>query len=471
VNTADSVCRLSAAELAHHIRKKKVSPVEVVRAYLNRIERLNPKLNAFAHLDPAGALKQAHAAEQACAGGETLGALHGVPVTVKSCMEVAGLRCESGTELRRGHVATTDAALVARLRAAGAVILGTTNAPEFNMSYETDGPLYGRTNNPWNLECTPGGSSGGEAAAIAAGCSAAGLGTDGAGSIRVPAHFSGICGLKPTPGRLPISGHYPPVGGPFALLGVIGPLARAVADLKLLFEVLAGPDWGDACSAPVPVQWRDEKELRGYRVAYFEDDARTPVTPETRAAVRAAAEALKRAGYEVAPFRPEGLERARQISMLLFGWGGAAALRPLMKGREATLPILKEYLAGGEPRVTAEELLNAWFERDAVRAQVLAQMEKYPVLLCPVAALPAFRHGERAWSIEGETLRYLDAFSYCQWFNLLGNPAVVVPVGRSPEGLPIGVQVVGRPYEEEVILAVAACIEEESGGWQPPPLG
>lgn len=471
MSSVDSVCRLSAAELAHHIREKKISPLEVVRAYLHRIERLNPRLNAFAHLDPEGALKQAQAAEQACARGQPLSPLHGVPVTVKSCMQVAGLRCESGTELRRGHVAATDAPLVARLRASGAIILGTTNAPEFNMSYETDGPLYGRTDNPWDLERTPGGSSGGEAAAIAAGCSAAGLGTDGAGSIRVPAHFTGICGLKPTPGRLPISGHYPPVGGPFALLGVVGPLARTVTDLKLLFEMLAGPDWADACSAPVPVRWPDERELRRYRVGYFEDDSRTPVTRETQAAVRAAAEALRRAGFEVGPFRPEGLERARQISMLFFGWGGAAALRPLMKGREVTLPILKEFLAEGEPAVTAEELLNAWFERDTIRAQVLTQMDEYPLLLCPVCAIPAFRHGERAWSIEGETVRYLDAFSYCQWFNLLGNPAAVVPVGRSPDGLPIGVQVVGRPFEEEIILAIAASIEQECGGWQPTPLG
>jgi len=462
---------LSAAEMARQVRAKKIPPVELVRAHLERIEQLNPKLNALVHVDAEGALKQAKEREQTLARGEAAGALPGVPLTVKSCMEVAGLRCESGTELRRGHVGETDATLVARLRAAGAVILGTTNVPEFNMSYETDGPLYGRTHNPWDLERTPGGSSGGEAAAIAAGLSAGGLGTDGAGSIRVPAHFSGICGLKPTPGRIPITGHYPPVGGPFAILGVIGPLARTVEDLKLLFEVVAGADWGDPASAPVESRWPDADELQRLRVACFEDDGRTPVTPETQAAVQAAAAGLKRAGFEVAPFRPQGLERARQIGMLWFGWGGLMALRAAMGPRADELPITREYLdlMGGEPRVTAEELLNSWFERDTVRMQVLAQMQEYPVLLCPVCSVPAFRHGERAWTVEGQTVRYLDVFSYTQWFNLLGFPAVSVPVGRSPEGLPIGVQVVGRPWDEEVVLAVAEVVEREAGGWQAPP--
>ncbi len=470
----DSLTHRSAVEMARMIRDKKISPVELVQAHLDRIERLNPQLNAFVSVDSARALEAARKAEAAVMQGAALGPLHGVPVTIKSCMDVAGLRCESGTQLRAGHIAEADAPLVARLRAAGAIILGNTNVPEFNMSYETDGPLYGRTKNPWDLERTPGGSSGGEAAAIAAGCSAGGVGTDAAGSIRVPAHFSGICGLKPTPGRIPITGHYPPVGGPFALLGVIGPLARTVGDLQLLFEVVAGPDRGDVCSAPVPVRWpTEEEEKRRLRIGYFEDDGRTPVTPETRAAVRTAAEALRRAGFEVAPFRPEGLEPARQLCWFFFGWGGMTALRPLMNGREVDLPILKEYLAetAGEPPVTAESLLNAWFERDALRIRMWAQMEEFPVLLCPVCAVPAFRHGERAWKIDGRTVRYLDAFSYTQWFNPLGNPAAVVPVGRSPEGLPIGVQVVGRPYEEEVVLAIAAKIEQQCGGWQAPPLG
>lgn len=461
---------LSAAAQAQRIRDKQFSPTELARAHIERIERLNPKLNAFAHFDPDGALRQARAAEKALSSGKATGPLHGVPVTVKSCMEVKGLRCESGTELRRGHIGETDSTVVARLRAAGAVILGTTNAPEFNMSYETDGPLYGRTSNPWDLERTPGGSSGGESAAIAACLSAGGLGTDGAGSIRVPAHFAGICGLKPTPGRIPLSGHYPPVGGPFAILGVIGPLTRTIKDLKLLFEVVAGADWQDAASAPVELRWPGKEGLRRLKVGVFEDDGRTPVTPETRAAVQAAAAGLKKGGVSVVPFRPEGLERARQINMLWFGWGGLQALRGALGERADSLPILEEYLLDGEPQVTAEELLNSWFERDTVRMQILEQMERLPVLLCPVCAVPATRHGERAWTVEGQTVRYLDIFTYTQWFNLLGFPGVTVPVGHSPEGLPIGVQVVGRPWEEELVLSVAEIIERQVGGYRKPPL-
>src|SRR2546429_2812013 len=246
---------LSAREIAAQIRCKEVSPVEVTRAHLERIERLNPELNAFVDCQPEAVLAQARAAEKAILRGDELGPLHGVPLSIKSAIDVAGHRCEAGTRLRAGHIAAQDAPLVARLRAAGAVILGVTNTPELLMAWETDNLLYGRTNNPWDLSRTSGGSSGGESAAIASGCSAGGVGSDGGGSIRVPAHFTGICGLKPTPGRIPATGHYPKAGGPFALIGVVGPMARTIEDLRTLFEVMAGWDEceirdGDPCSAP-----------------------------------------------------------------------------------------------------------------------------------------------------------------------------------------------------------------------------
>lgn len=473
-----SLTRLSARAMAQKVRTKEISPVELLEAHLQRIERLNPQLNAFVSLRAEPAREEARAAEAAVMRDHPLGPLHGVPVSLKSSIDVAGLRCETGTRLRAGYTPASDAPLVARLRAAGAIVLGTTNVPEFLMAYETDNLLYGRTNSPWDLERTPGGSSGGEAAAIAACCSAAGVGSDGGGSIRVPAHFSGICGLKPTPGRVPSTGHFPPNLGPFALLGVVGPMARTVADLELLLEVMAGPDKGDPCAAPAPFRRVSDQQARRLRIGYFEDDARTPVTPETRAAVRTAAEALQRAGFQVAPFRPQGLERARQVWWLMFVQGAEMVLRPLVAGRETDLhPLLREVLemAAGLPPLTAESVLNAWMERDQLRVQLLAEMEEFPVLLCPACALPAFRHRERTWTIAGQRVGYLDpsldVMSYTQWFNLLGNPGAVVPVSRSPDGLPIGVQIVGRPYEEEAVLAVAAWIERECGGWQEPPLG
>jgi Asp-tRNA(Asn)/Glu-tRNA(Gln) amidotransferase A subunit family amidase len=366
-----------------------------------------------------------------------------------------------------------DAPLVARLRGAGAILLGVTNTPELLMAWETDNLLYGRTNSPWDLERTPGGSSGGEAAAIACGMSAGGVGSDGGGSIRVPAHFSGICGLKPTPGRIPSTGHFPESGGPFALIGVVGPMARTVADLKALFEVMQGPDDGDTCAAPVPMRWPTERQTKELRIGYFEDDGRTPVTPETRAAVITAAEALRGAGFEVEPFRPEGLEEARVLWKKFFVTAGGMLIRPMFREREHELsPVLKQFLAwsAAESPLTAETLLEAWIGRDILRAKFLAQMRKYPILLCPAAAIPAFRHGERSWKIDGKTVGYLDAWSYTEWFNLLGNPGAVVPVSHSAEGLPIGVQIVGRPWEEEQVLAVAAALEKECSAWRIPPI-
>jgi Asp-tRNA(Asn)/Glu-tRNA(Gln) amidotransferase A subunit family amidase len=462
---------LSAVSMAEQIRTKKLSPVELVEAHLTRIQELNSKLNAFVHIDFDGARRQARVAEAAVCNGEELGVLHGVPLSIKSSIQVAGMCWEAGTRLRAGIVAERDAPLVARLRQAGAIILGVTNAPELLMAWETDNLLYGRTNNPWDLARTPGGSSGGEAAAIAAGMSAGGVGSDGGGSIREPAHFSGICGLKPTPGRIPATGHFPESVGPFALLGVVGPMARNMRDLKIMFEVLQGPDDGDPSAAPVPLRWLADDDLKRIRIGYFEDDGRTPVTPETRVAVRTAAGALRQAGFQVEPFRPEGLEPARKLWWQLFGIAGGMMLGPMTKGREAELsPMLREFSQGlaDQPAHTGESLLDTWIQRDVVRMQVFAQMRDYPVLLCPVASIPAFRHGERSWQVEGKTVQYFDAWSYTEWFNLLGIPAAVVPVAKSMEGLPIGVQIVAGPWQEELVISVAAALEDQLGPYGHP---
>jgi len=259
----------SASDLASMIRGKKVSPVEVAEAYLQRIEEQNPRLNAFVHVEPERVLREAHRAEDAVHRGETLGPLHGVPLSIKSSIDVAGYRCEAGTKLRAGYIAARDAVLVDRLRAAGAVILGVTNCPELLMAWETDNLLYGRTNNPWDVARTSGGSSGGESAAIAAGMSAGGVGSDGGGSIREPAHFCGICGLKPTPGRIPALGHFPASVGPFAQLGVVGPMARTVDDLRLMFEVMAGYDDADVSAAPVALRLPAGGRAQDRSIGYF----------------------------------------------------------------------------------------------------------------------------------------------------------------------------------------------------------
>src|SRR5437879_5722013 len=238
---------------AKKVRSKEISPCEIVDAHLRRAHELHPRLNAFVHIDEAGARKQAQASLRSVLSGDALGLLHGVPLTIKSCIDVKDWPCAAGSLLRKENQPSNDAVLVRRLREAGAILLGNTNTPEFLMAYETDNRLSGKTSNPWNREYSSGGSSGGEAAAIASGCSAGGAGSDGGGSIRVPAHFCGICGLKPTPGRIPSTGHYPAGVGAFSWIGVVGPMARTIADVRALFQVMAGPDPGGALSAPVPV--------------------------------------------------------------------------------------------------------------------------------------------------------------------------------------------------------------------------
>ena len=269
----------SARKQLELVSTGQISVTELAEAHIRQIERLNPEINAFADFDAERVRMQAR---QLDAQQKTRGALHGLPVTIKSSIATAGYRCEIGSLLRKGEIPSEDAVVVARLRAAGALILGTTNCPEFLMAYETANLLHGSTRNPWKLESTPGGSSGGESAAIAAGMSAAGLGSDSGGSVRVPAHFTGICSLKPTPGRIPGRGHLPPCVGPFSILGAIGPMARTIGDVALMFEALSGQDSLDPASPPVTLRHPSAEELRTKAIGFFEDDGLVPVTPETR---------------------------------------------------------------------------------------------------------------------------------------------------------------------------------------------
>ena len=459
-----SVALLSAVEQLALLAQRKVSPLELADEHIRRIERLNPVLNALLDFDAERVRAQARQIQY--------GPLAGLPVTVKSSIAVKGHKCEIGSVLNRGFVPEEDAEVVARLRGAGATLLGTTNCPEFLMAYETDNLLYGRTANPWSLEHSAGGSSGGEAAAIASGLSACGLGSDSGGSVREPAHFCGICSLKPTPGRVPGRGHLPPNLGPFSILGVIGPMARTIGDVSLLFRVLSGRDELDPASAPVEFCEVSLEDAKRIPIGWFEDDAITPVTEETRRAVGDAAAALERQGFNVRRFRPDSLEAARTVWWKFFVQCGAMFYAPTIRWREKELsPIFQEFLSiarAAEP-LSADSLLGAWAECDIVRGRLLAEMENYPLLLTPVCSVPAFRHGQREWRIDGKTVRYLDAMRYTQWFNLLASPAAVVPVGRSAEGLPIGVQIAGKPFADEAVLAVAASLEGEFG-YCPPPI-
>src|SRR5246127_4873729 len=256
----------SAVQQLAMLRARELSVVGLAEAYLAQIEWLGPRLNVFADFDADRVRRQPRMVD---ARKAEPGPLHGLPVTVKSSIATAGYKCEIGSLIKKGDVPSEDAVVVARLRAAGALILGTTNCPEFLMAYETDNLLHGRTSNPWDLQRSPGGSSGGESAAIAAGMSAAGLGSDSGGSVRVPAHFTGICSLKPTPGRVPGIGHLPPCVGPFSTLGAIGPMARTIGDVALLFRELSGQDQHDPVSPPVPLREPTAEQLRSFTIGVF----------------------------------------------------------------------------------------------------------------------------------------------------------------------------------------------------------
>src|ERR1051325_4014592 len=312
----------SAATLATKIRSRELSPVEIVQAHLDRIEQLNPSLNAIVTIAP-DLIEQARKAEAAGTRGDVSGPLPGVALTIKDTIETAGLRTTSGSMMRAECVPARDAQSVALLKAAGAIILGKTNAAEMAMDYTADNPVFGRTNNPLNHDLTPGGSSGGEAVAIATHMSPGGLGSDLAGSVRIPAHFCGICGLKPTTGRVPGEGQFPPSSGPYSLGAVIGPMARSVVDLQILLGALSKDPFE-----------RHKQDLRGLRVAWYTDDGVAPVTGETARAVRTAAQALRDAGLIVEERRPPHVERGNELWLKMFSRASVVQLRSAYKGRE-----------------------------------------------------------------------------------------------------------------------------------------
>ena len=454
---------ISATALARAIRERKVSSTEVVAAHLVRIEAVNPALNAVVQLAAETARAQAAAADAALARGELKGPLHGVPVTIKDAIETAGLISTGGTLGRAAYTPPQDAPAVARLRAAGAIILGVTNVPEMSYGYESDNLVYGRTNNPYDLSRTAGGSSGGEAAIIAAGGSPLGLGGDFAGSIRVPAHFCGIAGLRPTPGRVPGTGYVPRLGGPVGLLSQNGPMARYVEDLSLMLPIIAGLDWRDPRVIPMPLADPGQVDLKRLKVAFYTENGIVSPTSATADAVKAAAQVLAEAGLAVVEDRPPCLEQSTELFLALLSADGGAgmAMALQMAGTQQVHPALQGLLESMRPyALSAAEFLGLWYRWDTWRSALLSFMEQVDVILSPVCAYPAMPHGTSG--------QQLAAFSYVQTYSLTGSPGVVVRAGTSPEGLPIGVQVVPRHWREDVALAVARHIETALGGWQRP---
>ena len=472
IRSASRLTDLSATGLAVAIRRADVSPVEVVDAYLDQIERVNPQLNAVVTLRVEEARAEAGAVERALRGGDQRPLL-GVPFTVKDVIATKGVRTTCGSTLYANHVPKVDATCVARLKAAGAILLGKTNCPEFALDPQTDNLIFGPTRNPWDLSRTPGGSSGGESAAIAAGCSALGVGTDFGGSLRLPAHCTGISAIRPTAGLVPGTGSLPstsplepPPPNSMAFQGqmqVIGPLARTVNDLAVALGIMAGPDSVDALAVPVPLGHVPDVDVRELRYAWCEGEGSYPVRSDLVAAIEEVARYLSRLGLRVVHRQPPGLERAEPIYSRIRSMDGLSEIREIVGNREADLSPWLQHLLLTAKAETISTLLSINVERDWLRAHFLEFMTSYQVLLMPVAALPAFPLGQRSFQIDGIDLPYLQVGACCRAISLFGCPAAVVACGRSTEGLPIGIQIVCPPFMDHIALAVASLIEQEFG--------
>jgi amidase len=427
---------LSASALAERIRAGQVSSQAVVEAHLARIAQVNPLLNAVVQLIPEAALAEAASADADLARGHLRGPLHGVPFTIKDWIETAGVICTGGYEKWRNHVPQADATVVSRLRRAGGILLGKTNVG-------WDNPVYGRTNNPHRLTQSPSGSSSGEAAIIAAGGSPLGLGSDSGGSIRTPAHFCGIAGLKPTTGRVPLTGHLPYISALNDPRTVIGPLARRVEDLALALSIIQGVDWRDASVIPMPLNdWR-AVDLTRLRVAFYTEHETAQPAPVCKQAALDAAAALADVGASVEEALPPRIEETYAITRGYWS-------RPESE-------LLDEWKADGEVHLSSEKVEEHIFTWDRFRRGMIAFMEQYDVIITPAMELPAQPHGQSEGGI-----------AYTLTYSLTGYPAAVVRVASTEDGLPVGVQVVARPWRDDVALAVAAFLEDRFGGWQRP---
>lgn len=438
--------RWTLCEMTEMLRRGAVSPAELLRAHLDQIGRVNPRVNAFIEVYEEGI------------GGGLGGPLAGVPVTVKDAFDIAGRVTTCGSLLRRNAVAREDATAVARLKAAGAVIIGKTSAPEFLYNYETDNRIIGRTNHPLDETRTPGGSSGGEAAAIASFMSAGGIGSDGGGSIREPAHFCGICGLKPTPGRVPAFGHWPEIANPTGFMGVGGPMARTASDVRLLFSVLAGHDARDPYS--VPVELRAMPSV-GARIAVMSGRR---VQRACAGAVERAVSLLGTMGHECDEFSYARIDGAHEMWRTLFVDYLTPGILAMIAGREKECSWTSRQLTKMmRETVDVGRLGEVLLRRDRMRAALLHWMGVATIIVAPAFGVTAFPHKQRRFAVEGGEIGLMEAIEAVSPWNLLGMPAMVVPMGVDEDGMPAGVQLIGAPWCEELVLDLAVRLEEARG--------
>ena len=456
----------SLAEIVRAIREREVSASEVLEAHLARIDEVNPSLNAVVQLCADRARAEAAEADAAIARGDELGPLHGAPITLKDSHDTAGVVTTGGTLGRKDFVPEADSTVAARLRAAGAILMGKTNTPELTLSGETDNLIYGQTRNPFNPERTPGGSSGGAAAIVCAGGSPLDLGSDTGGSIRLPSHFSGICGIKPTAGRVPRSGHIVPWGmGALDAWTTIGPMCRYVEDLELTLPIISGPDGVDPFIHPVPLRDPADVDLNSLNIAWYCDvDGYLEADDDTRAVLDAAVTAVAERVASVQQDTPPALAKFVDMWPRVGGGDGRAWVQRMLErwGTEEESEFLKKGFDAIEPTSTGEFTESLEYQ-DQFRSEMLQFIQPYDAIIAPVAARPAPEHGE-TYSKELRTMFYTGPYNIAGW------PGTALRCGTSSDGLPIGIQVLAHPWREDITLAIAAALERDLGGWQRPPI-
>jgi amidase len=456
----------SASRIAAEIRAGKLTSREITNACLERIEQVNPKINAVVQLVTERACREADELDRLAASGRFMGPLHGVPITIKDSLDSEGIVSTGGTMGRKDFIPQQDAPVVARLRAAGAVLLGKTNTPELTLSAETNNLIYGRTLNPYDLERSPGGSSGGSAAIIACGGAALELGSDTGGSIREPAHLCGITGIKPTSGRTPRSGHIVPYGGGVMdSLTQIGPMARYVEDLVLALPIICGPDGRDPAVVPVTLGNPAEVDLSKLRIAWYADNGILAAADDIQRVVAETARQLQAQRFNIEQKLLPGMRELVNLSTELRESANAGLIIRLLQryGTQQPGPDLAGYLTA-DGIASANSLDPALMEAiDEARSRALGFFADYDAILCPPAhALARPHHASHGDSF--------DDWSYVTIHNLLGWPGLSVRAGTSADGLPVGVQVVAAPWREDIALALALKIETLMGGYQKPPL-
>jgi amidase len=475
----------SVDELANAIRCKEISARELLDLHLARIDLLNGKLNAIVTLNVEHARHQANLIDAATTRGEFKGPLHGIPITIKDSFETAGLKTTCGAPVWRDHIPQTNADAVQRLVDAGAVIFGKTNTPIYAGDVQTFNDLFGTTNNPWDMARTPGGSSGGAAAAVAAGFTPFELGSDIGGSIRTPAHFCGVYGHKPSYGLIPLRGHVPGPPGTFALsdLSVAGPLARGAEDLGVLLDILAGPSQSERIAWRLELPPSRHKKLQDFRVALWLDETAFPIDRSVRSALEAAAVALRKAGVRVddKPHLPFQLSDSFQTYLrllwpLMFAGVPDEQFNQLVFRAAKFPPDDQNLMARFHRQATARH--RDWLRANEVRARYRAAMAefftRYDVLLMPVTPTQAFPHDqssnmmERVINVNGQPRPYFDNFFWIHLATLCYLPGTVAPIGQS-QFLPVGMQIVGPYLEDRTTIQFAALIEEITGGFVAPP--